>query len=44
MREATCPVTSEQIIDVAVCQCCTVGRAFLCPVKQEVEVAEAYRR
>ena len=37
-----CPVTDEEVMDVLECRDCRVGRWYGCPVRQEIEDAEAY--
>ena len=41
MKEDRCPVTGEQVVNVDLCRCCTIGRVYLCPIKQEIEAQEA---
>jgi len=43
-EETVCPVTGDQVTDTQQCRACTIGRAYLCPVKQEIEAMDAWQR
>jgi len=42
VTEVVCPVTDQPILDSWQCANCKVGAWYGCPVKQEIQEAEAY--